>query len=200
MTDHDPAVESAVRSAWVKAYGLASWKQNRAFDEEGSNSLKILEVILDIEDALEVPIPANIVSVEMTARDLIGAISRLLYDASAAKVPDDRPLVFLFADGMSGEDQAALRDELAGWFRFAMIDANRGAALAAEQMLQSDPHGAINVIACGSAAAPAMDAAGQLIRKGYQRGFEFVLDPASDAQSMRTRIVDAFIASRHGAG
>ena len=85
---HDPALEAAVRSAWVKAYGLASWEDNRAFDEEGSDLLEILAIFLDIEDALGIAIPANIVAVEMTARDLLDAISRVTSDAATPQALD----------------------------------------------------------------------------------------------------------------
>ena len=192
------AVEAAVRAAWVKAYGAASWEENRAFDDEGSDSLEILAVLLDIEDALDISIPSKVVSVEMTGRKLAGAVALLA--GKAAEADDDRPLVFLFADGMSARVEGALRDGLARWFRFAAIDARAGAQQAAEQMRRADAGGVVNVIACGDAAAVAADAAALLVRKGLRRGFHFVLDPAEDARSAQTRIVDAFVASRHAAG
>jgi acyl carrier protein len=200
MTADVSALEAAVKAAWVNAYGLDSWEENRAFDEEGSDSLQILAVILDIEDALGVPIQVDIVSMEMTGRELIRALSRLLNGAPAAKAPDDRPVVFLFSCGMNSEQEASLREQLADWLRFVAIDASHGAARAAEEMLRSHPAGAINIVATQNVAAPATDAAEQLTRKGYRRGFQCVLDLSSDAQSMSRRIVDAFIESRDAPG
>ncbi len=189
-------IAQAVETAWVATFGQTSFDENRPFDEVGQDSLEVLSMLVDLEQALDIEIPDNIVAPEMNPQDLIAAISRLA--GVPATVHDDRPLVFLFAGSMSANQIGALKNALILSFRLVPINANDAKCGPVEQMRQSAPTGAINVIAATDAAAVATDAAAKLTGMGYRPGFTFVVDrnAQDDMPSVRAAIIEAFVASQ----
>jgi hypothetical protein len=191
----EPAIAGAVQAAWVGAFGQPAWDANARLADVTGDSLDILGVLFEIEQALGIDVPDNVVSAETTPRALLVAVAGLA-SAPATVVHDDRPLVFLFAGGLTAAGMHAVQDGLEDRFRLVPIN---GPA-ADEQMLHYRPGGAINVIADAGAAAAASDAVASLAGRGYRRGFTFLVDadPRDHMPAMRARIIDAFVASQRG--
>ncbi|OJU12155.1 MAG: hypothetical protein BGN86_09000 [Caulobacterales bacterium 68-7] len=111
-------VQAAVETSWTAVLGSASLAEGKPFDESGGDSLKALQLVLNLEQRLKTKLPFDIIDRAMTPSVLASRIAAVL-SGEPLDQDDGRPLVFL-CPGVGGDEprMADLRRELAD--RFAM--------------------------------------------------------------------------------
>jgi acyl-CoA synthetase (AMP-forming)/AMP-acid ligase II/thioesterase domain-containing protein len=169
---HDAWIEAAVVSAWA-AFLPRSSRPDRPWDEEGGDSLALLNFVLDLERRLGAPLPLESFSPHMSRSDAV-RIASALADGAAPAAAEGRPTVFFFP-GMNGDIPASarfrtrLQDELAFvTLRYPPLTAIAGDAPSLE------------AIARGLAAQiEALQPTGELLFAGYSLGGAIAFETAA---------------------
>ena len=119
-TPLSPAVTRAVAAAWTDILGSAP--SDRAFDESGGDSLKLLQLALHLEQGLEGRLPLDLFDLALTPTRLAQRLSAMT-PAAFAEADDGQPTVIL-CPGLGGDEPrlAAFRRALKGRVRFVVID------------------------------------------------------------------------------
>ena len=121
-----PRVQDAVKRAWAAVCGPRSLTRDLAWEDAGGDSLKMLQMLLQIEDSLGRQLPADVLAPGMTAGALSAAIERLIggspEGAEQSGAEDGRITVFLLPGIVHDEPglarfRHALRDQI----RFVLI-------------------------------------------------------------------------------
>jgi thioesterase domain-containing protein len=120
------SVHRAVGRAWTALVDAGSFAADRAWDEAGGDSLKLLELHFLLEETLGARLPLDLFDPTMRPGTLIASIARHLAGAAAEVVSRDddvRPLV-CFCLGILGDDPGLAK------MRSALVDCARWHVLA----------------------------------------------------------------------
>ena len=188
------SIDAVVGNAWASVLGFRALRRGRAWEEAGGDSLKSLELLLQLEGVLGRSLPADLLSPGMTPRSLAAAVECHLAAAPADGEPnaaDDRRRTVFLLPGVFGKAlnlaqfRYALREEV----RFELIDyPDWREALAAggdfrhivdavvEQILRQCPGSEICLCGYSFGGFVAFAAAQRLIEEGHRVAFLGLLD------------------------
>ena len=79
-----PATRKAVAEAWTEVLGDDGLVENQRFDAAGGDSMALLNLALNCEARLAVPVPLDALSVRMRPSDIVGALDRILAENAGA--------------------------------------------------------------------------------------------------------------------
>ena len=197
ISESSDSVSSAIERVWKKTLKIAHVDPETSWDSAGGTSLKLLRFVFQLETELDRKLPLDLVSVEMTPRELERAILALDRAETAQNdapqgslTASHRPLVFLFP-GLTGENPslAALRVELGDTIDLALItypgwrdmaasamDFDAMTDIALQQVLEKAPEGELELIGYSLGGAVAFNAAQKLIALGRSISRFCVLD------------------------
>jgi acyl-coenzyme A synthetase/AMP-(fatty) acid ligase/thioesterase domain-containing protein len=120
------AIADAVKRAWTAVCGARSLARDLAWEEAGGDSLKALQMLLQIEERLGLRLSTDVLSQGMTPSVLCAAIERLIGGSPEGAVPtvdDGRITVFLMPGILYDEPALArFRHTLRDQIRFVLID------------------------------------------------------------------------------
>jgi acyl-coenzyme A synthetase/AMP-(fatty) acid ligase/thioesterase domain-containing protein/acyl carrier protein len=115
----NPLITAAIRRAWKEILGVGA--SDKAFDEAGGDSLKLLQLALHLEEGLSRRLPLDLFDLGVTPRLLARKLA--LTAPTDTRSPSDLPLVVL-CPGMGGDEPrlAAFRRAVGPRARFVVIE------------------------------------------------------------------------------
>lgn len=180
------AMLDVVRQAWTEALPTTPFDPDASWEASGADSLRSLHLVMNLERALDRKVPFDLISRQMTARDLAGLLAR---PADAAQ-PTEGPTVFL-VPGVFGDGPilAEFRRSFGGSVRFVVVelpdmdmsmavhaDLSATGRYVADAIIAQAPDGAINLAGFSYGGVVAFETAHQLIAKGREVAFLGLLD------------------------
>ena len=187
MPESDNAVTAKIERIWKKTLKLAQIDPEMSWDSAGGTSLKLLNLMFQLEDALDRKLPLDIASIDMTPRSLEHAIHALdgkdavKQDATpGGQTAQKKPLIFLFP-GLIGENPSltALRRELEetfdivpitypGWRDMTLkhMSFDTMTEFALQQVLDRAPEGDVDFIGYSLGGSVAFNTAQRILAQG----------------------------------
>jgi thioesterase domain-containing protein/acyl carrier protein len=177
----------AVETAWRRILPHAPLDKDVSWTDSGGDSLGMLHLLLRLEQALDRKIGFDLLSSEMTQRELIG---RLLEENVAAKSDSSLPIVHL-VPGILGDDPslASLRRQFQSRVRFEMVELpgletggvilrslQETVRLVAQEIQERQPTGSIILAGYSFGGMIAFEAAKQILECGRRVALLIVLD------------------------
>jgi amino acid adenylation domain-containing protein len=186
-----PQVQDAVKRAWTAACGARSVARDLSWEEAGGDSLKALQMLLQIEDDLGARLSTDVLSEGMTPSTLWAAIERLLSDGIGQNTADDRRITVFLMPGIVYDEpdlarfRLALRDQIRfvvigypNWREMIAAKADFEAVVtdAVAQILSQCGEGPICLAGYSFGGFVAFATAHRLVEAGHRVGFLGLLD------------------------
>lgn len=177
-----------VRAAWVQALPSTAFDAEMSWRDAGLDSLKALELALNLEQALGRKVTFDGLAPDCTPNDLVRHLGQ--EPGSPAAQADPRYVVF-FLPGLTGDNpgQAAFRHALRREVRFETLDVGgvetpgrvlgdipARATRLVEELVRRQPHGEIRLTGCSFGALVAQEMTRQLEARGRVVAFLGLLD------------------------
>jgi acyl-coenzyme A synthetase/AMP-(fatty) acid ligase/thioesterase domain-containing protein len=201
-----PRIQDAVKRAWTAACGARSVARELAWEDAGGDSLRALQMLLQIEEDLGLRLSTDVLSVGMTASTLCAAIAQFIDQApqgDPSPTADDRRITVFLMPGIVYDepDLARFRLALRDRIRFVVIGyPNWREMIAAKAEFEAVVSDAFSQILthCGDhpiclagysfGGFVAFAAAHRLIATGHRVSFLGLLDPRRQS-SMSTSLL-----------
>jgi thioesterase domain-containing protein/acyl carrier protein len=121
-------IEGLVAKLWSKECGLSSLNANQQWSKAGGDSLKALSLILELETAVGLAVPFDVLEDITTPNDLVNNLRRLMRDekdisSTASSIGVKRRPLIVLAPGIGGDEPALarMRSHLDAQFRFLVL-------------------------------------------------------------------------------
>ena len=133
--NQDNPFADVIAKEWRAILGKHAYRIDRSWDESGGDSLALIKLVFQLENAIGGALKISDFRLNMTPRDISERLS--IHNANDAKQPDHEKLTLFLLPGLTGEGPslAMFRQELSYQFNVHLVDFPT-----CQQMIDGDDH------------------------------------------------------------